>query len=93
MGEKSKNIKASMADETGDEDEMVLKKRRLDDIEEAAMIEQGPEKLNDLFEEYRREYLKERPQAEAGEGKRRKLQDIEDELMETNKGPKAEELY
>ena len=59
LGEKSKNIRENMAEEKGDEDEKALKKRRLDDIEEAAMMEQDPEKLSNLFEEYRQEYMQE----------------------------------
>ena len=82
-----------MAEEKGDEDEKALRKRRLDDIEEAAMIEQDPEKLNNLFKEYRQEYLKDRSQEEEGEGKRRRLQDIEDEVLNTGASKRAGELY
>ena len=69
--------------------EGISESQGLKDTEEAALGEEDPAKLNKLFEEYREKYLKEREAKNEGEQKRRKLQDIEDELMETNNGPKA----
>ena len=50
LGEKSAKIKDNVAEENGDEKAKALKKGRLDDIEEAAIMEQDLEKLSNLFE-------------------------------------------
>ena len=66
--EEEKTVKKSDGDE-GD-----LKKRRLDEIEDKAMREEDPVKLTELFEEYRREYLKGRSSEDEG-AKRKKTED------------------
>ena len=57
--------------EEGDKVEADVKKRRLDELEDQAMREENPEKLSELFEEYRREYIKVRESNEE-ETKRRR---------------------
>jgi hypothetical protein len=51
-------------------------------MEDRAMVEEDKEKLAKLFEDYRVEYQKMQDDRD-GEKKRRKLNDIEDELMST----------
>jgi hypothetical protein len=46
------------------------KRRRLDDFEDQAMKEEDPEKLNKIFEEYRREYIRARDGDKEEEAKR-----------------------
>jgi len=41
-----------------DDDNDRTKRRRLDELEEQAMVEDDPNKLNDIFEKYRQEYMK-----------------------------------
>jgi hypothetical protein len=65
--ERGTKLKAS--DTTSKNDENV-KRRRLDDLEGQAMKEEDPEKLNKIFEEYRREYLKAREEEKEEEAKR-----------------------
>ena len=50
------------------------KRRRLQEIEDQAMREEDPAKLSNLFEEYRKEYLKDRDGNEE-ESKRQRVQD------------------
>ena len=50
------------------------KRRRLQEIEDQAMQEEDPVKLNELFENYRAEYTKDRDDNE-GKSKRQKVQD------------------
>ena len=57
-----------------------LKKRKLDEIEDQAMREEDPTKLTELFEEYRREYLKDR--ANEDEGAKRTWVGAETNLQE-----------
>ena len=83
LGERSRKLQNDGV--TGSQD--------LKDIEEAAMNEDDPAKLNALFQEYREMYMKEREAKSEGEQKKRKLQNIEDELMETDDGTRADELY
>ena len=58
------------------------------------MVEEDPEKLNKLFEDYRVEYQKvQAEEDEAKDKKRRKLEEIEDELMGTQNAKRTAELY
>ena len=58
------------------------------------MIEENPEKLAKLIEDYRVEYQKmQAMQEHEVNEKRRKLEDIEDELMGTDDTKRAAELY
>eukprot|EP00974_Lingulodinium_polyedra_P053060 5099478-Lingulodinium_polyedra.AAC.1 len=57
------------------------------------MNEEDPEKLGKLFEQYREEYLKREAEKEENDLKRRKLEDMEDEVMKTDDLKRTEELY
>ena len=63
-------------------------------MEERAMVEEDPEKLNKLFEDYRVEYQKVQAEEDQAEDKkRRKLEEIEDDLMGTQNAKRTAELY
>ena len=70
--------------EKGDKVEVDVKKRRLDELEDQAMREENPEKLSELFEEYRREYIKVR-ESEDEETKRRRT-GTESQIQEQSSG-------
>ena len=70
--------------EKEDKAETDMKKRRLDEIEDQAMREENPEKLSELFEEYRREYIKVR-ESEDEETKRRRT-GTESQIQEQSSG-------
>ena len=59
------------------EDKDDVKRRKLEEIENQAMQEEDPDKLADLFEKYRTEYIKERD-VDEGSMKRRKVETLED---------------
>ena len=65
MQERGRKIKKDEAD-----GENLSKKQKLEDIEEAAMMEEDPTKLNELFEKYRAEYLKDRDTGKDGDAQR-----------------------
>ena len=47
----------------------------MDDIEKRAMMEEDPVKLNELFEAYKEEYLKDRVKDSGNETKRKKTEE------------------
>ena len=57
-------------------------KRKLKHIEDQALVEEDPQELNKLFEEYRREYLKGKGNGEMGAKKQRTGEKPEDEGQE-----------
>jgi hypothetical protein len=67
LQERGTKLKAEGGGTTSDES---TKRRRLDDLEDQAMKEEDPEKLNKIFEEYRREYIKARGEDRGDEAKR-----------------------
>ena len=83
LGERGKKRKEAGIEES----------KKLQDIEEAAMQEEDPEKLKALFEEYRQEYLKESAAEGEGDDKRRRLKDIETEAFQTDDPVRLDELY
>ena len=97
-----KNAKARLSDKgrrmreekepEGEEGEKDDKRRRLQEMEERAMVEEDPEKLAKLFEDYRVEYQRVQEDREEDK-KRRKLEDIEEELMGTEIAKRTAELY
>ena len=78
-GEEEEGTKRKSDKEEGDS-----KKRRLDEIEDKAMREEDPSKLAELFEEYRREYLKGREDED--EGAKRKRIEAAAPLQEKSSG-------
>ncbi len=56
------------------------------------MAEEDPAKLAKLFEQIREEYQKRKAEKEEDDTKRRKLQDIEDEVMRTEDLKRAAEI-
>ena len=92
LGERSRKAREEQ-DQDESHDPQDSKRRRLEDIENAAMAEEDPEKLAVLFEQYREEYQRREAEKEEGDVKRRKLQDIEDEAMQTEDRKRTEELY
>ena len=51
------------------------KRRKLDDIEKKALMEEDPVKLNELYEAYEEEYLKDRVKDSGNEPKRKKTEE------------------
>ena len=76
------------------EDENVKRRRKkLEDIEAAAMDEEDLDKLAKLFEDYKDEYQRGVAEREDEDAKRRKLQGIEDEVMQEEDPEKAHTLF
>ena len=67
--------RASKVKDNVDEGRHDDKRRRLQEIEDEAMREEDPGKLNELFEKYRIEYMKDRGDDDEG-GKRQKVQKL-----------------
>ena len=95
LSDKGRRIREEKDKEEGGEGEgSDDKRRRLQEMEERALVEEDPEKLNKLFEDYRLEYQKMQAEEDQTKGnKRRKLDDIEDELMNTQGAKRTAELY
>ena len=75
LQERGAKIKANNETTTTNDDN--AKRRRLDDLEDQAMKEEDPEKLNNIFEEYREEYLKARENAKEEDVKRARTEEPE----------------
>jgi hypothetical protein len=58
----------------------MIKKQKLDVIEEAAMVEEDPVKL-DLFEQYREEYMQQREARDNGDTKKVRAEATEQQSM------------
>jgi hypothetical protein len=88
-----KNAKARLREKgklvREESEEGSAKRRKLEDIEEAAMAEEDPVKLMELFEAYRAEYTKMRDNDDDSEAKRRKTGEKEDPMMEAPSSPQA----
>ena len=84
--EGQENAKRKVNEEEGDS-----KKRKLDEIEDQAMREEDPVKLTELFEEYRREYLKDR--ANEDEDAKRKRVEAETNLQERSSSSSGAAKY
>ena len=84
--EEQENAKRKSNEEEGDS-----KKRKLDEIEDQAMREENPAKLTELFEEYRREYLKDR--ANEDDDAKRKRVGAETNLQERSSSSSGAAKY
>ena len=84
--EEQEKAKRKSNEEGGDS-----KKRKLDEIEDQAMREEDPVKLTELFEEYRREYLKDR--ANEDEDAKRKRVGAETNLQERSSSSSGAAKY
>ena len=94
LSDKGRRIREDKEQEEGEGEGSDDKRRRLQEMEERAMVEEDPEKLNKLFEDYRVEYQKVQAEEDQAKDKnRRKLEEIEDELMGTQNAKRTAELY